>query len=117
MRMCEPKWRGLSRKFTGMKAKDQLQVRLAGSRPEEIEGLEAERRRLGGQQSYLEEQLELLTITSPVSGVVTTRKLKEKIGQHVTKGDLIAKVHEFKTVTADIAVPEKEIADVKPGQK
>jgi multidrug resistance efflux pump len=98
-------------------AKDQLQVRLAGSRPEEIEGLEAELRRLGGQQSYLEEQLELLTITSPVSGVVTTRKLKEKIGQHVTKGDLIAKVHEFKTVTADIAVPEKEIADVKPGQK
>ena len=54
---------------------------------------------------------------SPIDGVVTTHKLKEKLGQHVLKGDLIAKVHELKTVTAEIAVSEKEIADVAVGQK
>ena len=98
-------------------AKNQLDVWLAGTRPEEIEGLEAELRLRGSQQRYLEEQLALLAITSPASGIVTTRKLTEKIGQHVKKGDLIAEVHELKTITAETAIPEKEIAEVKPGQK
>ena len=35
----------------------------------------------------------------------------------MTKGDLIAKVHEMKTVVVEIAIPEKEIADVKVGYK
>jgi multidrug resistance efflux pump len=97
--------------------KNQLDVWLAGTRPEEIEGLEAELRLRGSQQRYLEEQLALLAITSPASGIVTTRKLTEKVGQHVKKGDLIAEVHELKTITAETAIPEKEIAEVKPGQK
>ena len=33
------------------------------------------------------------------------------------RGDLIAEVHELKTVTVEIAVPEKEIADVRVGQR
>jgi len=48
--------------------------------------------------------------------VVTTRNLKEMIGREVRKGDLIAKVHELDTVTAEIAVPEREIAEVSVGQ-
>ena len=35
----------------------------------------------------------------------------------MNKGDLIAEVHEVNTVTAEIAIPEKEIGDVKVGQK
>ncbi len=53
---------------------------------------------------------------SPVSGVMTTHNLKEKVGQHVKKGDLIAEVHELKTVKAEMVIPEKEIADVQVGQ-
>ncbi len=98
-------------------ARDHLKVLLAGSRPEEIEALEAELRRLDAHQSYLQEQLRLLTLRSPVAGVITTRKLREKIGQHVKKGDLLAEVHELNTVTAEIDVPEKEIADVRVGQR
>ena len=98
-------------------ARDQLKVLLAGSRPEEIEALEAELRRLVAHQSYHEGQLGLLALRSPVAGVITTRKLREKIGQQVKKGDLLAEVHELKTVTAEIAVPEKEIADVSVGQR
>jgi len=98
-------------------AREQLKLLLAGSRPEEIEALEAEINRLSAQQRYLDEQLQLLTVNSPAAGVITTRKLKEKIGQHVNKGDLIAEVHDLKTVTAEITVPEKEIADVHVGQK
>ena len=98
-------------------ADDRLKVLLAGSRPEEIEALEAELTRLRGQQSHIEEQLRLLQIVSPACGVVTTHRLKERIGQHVAKGDLIAEVHELKIITAEIAIPEKEIADVKVGAK
>jgi putative peptide zinc metalloprotease protein len=98
-------------------AREQLKLLLAGSRPEEVEALEAEINRLSAQQRYLEEQLQLLSVTSQAGGVITTRKLKEKIGQHVNKGDLIAEVNELKTVTAEIIVPEKEIADVQVGER
>ena len=44
-------------------------------------------------------------------------KLREKIGENVKKGDLIADVNALKSVIVEIAVPEKEIADVKIGHK
>lgn len=97
-------------------AHDHLAILLAGSRKEEIDAIQAEISSLRAQELFLDQQLEALTIKSPITGVITTHKLKEKIGQHVEKGDLIAEVHELNTVEAEIAVPEKEIADVVIGQ-
>jgi len=99
-------------------AKSSLQVLLKGSRPEEIKAAQAELERLQAQRRFLEEQLGLLNVVSPASGIVTTpsRQLKEMIRQMVQKGDMIAKVHELKTVTLEAAVSEKEIADVRAGQ-
>lgn len=97
-------------------AQGRLKVLLAGSRPEAIEATEAEIARAEAQRRYLEEQLAQLRVVSPITGVVTTPRLKEKVGQYVKKGDLIAEVHELKTVTVEIAVSEKEIADVAVGQ-
>ncbi len=93
-----------------------LRLLLAGSRREEIDAAQAEMARLEVQQRYLGEQIGLVRVVSPVSGVVTTHNLKEKVGQHVKKGDLIAEVHELKTVKAEMVIPEKEIADVRVGQ-
>ena len=98
-------------------AQDRLKLLLAGSRKEEIEAVAAEISRLNAHQRYIEEQLRLLTVTSPITGIITTHKLKERVGRSVKKGDLIAEVQEMNTVTAEIAIPEKEIADVKLGQK
>ena len=42
-------------------------------------------------------------------------RLREKTGEQINKGDLIARV--FDRTTAEIIVPEKEIADVAPGQR
>jgi putative peptide zinc metalloprotease protein len=99
-------------------AKGKLRVLLAGSRQEEIEGAEAEIASLEAKQAYLKEQIRLLNVVSPISGLVTTPtiQLRELIGQRVTKGDLIAEVHELRTVTAQIAVSEQEIGDVQVGQ-
>ena len=97
--------------------KDRLQLLLAGSRAEEIDALQAEVNRGLAQQHYLESQLKLLTVTSPVSGIVTTHRPKEKTGQHVQKGDLILTVQELDTVMAEIAVSEKDISAVHLGQR
>lgn len=98
--------------------KKQLKLLLAGSRKEAIEAIAAEIDRLEAQQRYLEEQIRLLRLVSPITGMVTTPelKLKEKIGQLVKKGDLVAEVYELKTVMAQIAVPQREIAEVRVGQ-
>jgi len=97
-------------------AEAKLNILLAGSRPEEIEATRAELARLETQRRYRAEQLQLASVMSPIAGVVTTPKLREKIGQHVKKGDLIAEVQELRTVRAEISVPESEIGDVKVGQ-
>jgi multidrug resistance efflux pump len=49
--------------------------------------------------------------------VVTTPKPREKVGQFVEKGGLIVEVHELETVTAEIAMSEKEIGHVMVGQR
>jgi len=98
-------------------AKDRHNLLLAGARREELAAMESGLSRLQSQQQYLQAQLKLLTITSPVAGVVATHRLKEIIGRHVKKGDLLAAVHELETITAEITVSEKDICDVKVGQK
>jgi putative peptide zinc metalloprotease protein len=99
-----------------VEAHARLRLLEVGSRPEEIEGAEATLTRLRNQQSHLEEQLARVTVRSSASGVVTTPKPREKVGQYVAKGDLIVEVHEFSTIKAEIAVPEREIGDVTVGQ-
>jgi multidrug resistance efflux pump len=97
-------------------SKANLKLLLAGSRAELIEATEAEISRLQSQHKYLTEQLHRLRVVTPIAGVVTTHRLKENIGASVKKGDLIAQVHEFRTVTAEISIPEKQIAEVRIGQ-
>src|SRR6266516_3095258 len=94
-----------------------LTLLLAGSRPEEIDATQAEIARLDAQKKYLEDQTRRLTIASPIRGFITTHKLKDRIGQSVKRGDLVAEVQEIQTVTAEILVPEKEISDVREGQR
>ena len=100
-------------------AKQKLTELLAGSRTEEIDAARAALARLETQQRYLEEQLAHVKVTSPASGMVATpsRDLKEMVGQVVREGDLIAKVHELKTVEVQTPVSEKDIADVRVGEK
>jgi multidrug resistance efflux pump len=93
-----------------------LRFLLAGSRPETIEVTEAEISRLETQRRYLADQLQLTAVVSPVSGVVVTPNLEEKIGERANKGDLILKVFELDRIIPEVIVSEKEIADVKPGQ-
>lgn len=97
-------------------AQGKLTLLLAGSRREEIEATEAEIANQRARLQHIREQIQLMKVTSPISGVITTSKLKERLGELVKKGDLIATVHQLKTVTAELVDSEKEIADVQIGQ-
>jgi putative peptide zinc metalloprotease protein len=83
---------------------------------DDVEANEAAVARLETQREYIEGQIRLLGLVTPHAGVVATPRMKEKIGQYVKKGDLVAKVLELSTVTAEIEIPEREIADVRVGQ-
>jgi putative peptide zinc metalloprotease protein len=98
------------------RAQGRLRVLLAGSRPEEIKATQAEISRLMAHRTYLQQQLQLVEVSSPAAGVIATARLKERLGERIGRGDLIAKVYEQSTVTAEIMVSEKEIADVRVGQ-
>ena len=100
-------------------AKSKLEVLLAGSRREDIEAMKAAITSLETQRNYLQEQLRLMRVVSSASGIVATpsRQLMEMKHQLVKKGDLIAKVYELKTITAEVVVSERDIADVKVGQQ
>jgi putative peptide zinc metalloprotease protein len=99
-------------------AVDKLAVLVHGTRPEDIDATRAQIDGLETQARLTEMQLHMLDVRSPATGVVATpsRELHALRGQHVNKGDLLAKVYEVKTVTAQISVAEKELADVQPGE-
>jgi multidrug resistance efflux pump len=98
-------------------SRERLNLLLKGTRPEEIDATRAQLDQLEAQRRYLEEQLQMVNVVSPASGIVATpsRQLKEMKRQLVKKGDLIAKVYDFKTVTAQIVIPEKEFAGIEVG--
>jgi HlyD family secretion protein len=106
-------------KATQAEAKSKLGQLLAGSRPEEIEAMKAACASLETQLLYLQEQIRLMRVVSPASGIVATpaRQLMEMKNQLVKKGDLIAKVYDLKKITAEMVISERDIADVQVGQK
>ena len=93
-------------------------ARLALLRPEDIESARGKLALLEAQQRFLDGEVSALTVVTPTSGIVATpsRQLKDLVGQLVTPGTLIAKVYDFSTVTAQLVVSEKEIADVRVDQ-
>jgi len=104
---------------TTSEAGSRLHLLEVGTRPEEIAATQARIEQLEAQRRYLEEQRALLDIASPVAGVVATptRQLKELRRQLVHKGDLILKVYDVTTVTAQIFVSERELDGIEVGQR
>jgi multidrug resistance efflux pump len=98
-------------------AQARLDLLLAGTRPESLATVEHEISSAVAERQRLEDRLAQLGVTAPHAGVITTPKLRQRIGEFVKAGDLIAKVYGVETVRAEIAVPEREIGDVRLGQR
>ncbi|HEU4644025.1 MAG TPA: efflux RND transporter periplasmic adaptor subunit, partial [Burkholderiales bacterium] len=94
----------------------ELERLAAGARPEEIEAMQAEISSLEAKRDLLQDQVERLVIRSPHAGVITTPRVREKIGQYVQKGELIAEVHDLEQLTVEIDVAERDLGPVRVGQ-
>jgi multidrug resistance efflux pump len=98
-------------------ARGALALLELGSRAEEVEAERARLARLEEEARYLEGLPGRLEVTSPVGGVLTTPRLREKVGQYVKEGDLIGVVEEPGGLEAEIALPEQDAARVRVGQE
>jgi len=72
--------------------------------------------RLREEVAYLETVRDKLTVASPVPGVITTPRLKEKARQYVREGDTIAVVEDPAGLEVEIEMAEEEVARVQAGQ-
>jgi len=99
-------------------ARHKLALLLGGTRPEQLAATRAEIDGLEAQRRYLEAALRRAVVRSPVTGIVATRArdLSEMAGQEVQPGALIAKVYDLRKLAVEVAIPEREIADVRVGQ-
>src|SRR5262249_43035142 len=87
-----------------------------GPRPEEGEAERARLTRLEEEARYLEQLQHKLPVRSPVPGLVTTPRLKEKVGQYLREGELICVVEEPVGLEVEITLAEQDVARIRPGQ-
>ena len=104
----------LEKELEGERAR--LKLLRAGSRPEEIAAMREDIAHSEAELRHLQEDLARVWVTAPHGGIVTTPKLRERIGEYVKRGDLVAEVYALDTVTAEIAIPEQVIGQVRVGQ-
>jgi putative peptide zinc metalloprotease protein len=98
-----------------VEAQSALQLLKAGSRPEQIQAAEAEVQRLKDQIRILNEELAKTEVRAPIEGIVTTPFVERKVNSNLEAGDELCKIVDVSRVTIEMQVPEKEMADVQPG--
>ncbi|HEY6193724.1 MAG TPA: HlyD family efflux transporter periplasmic adaptor subunit [Candidatus Eisenbacteria bacterium] len=98
-------------------ARSKLELLRKGSRPEDIAATRAELRGLESRRRLLEDESRHLNVLSPATGIVATpsAQLRELENRLVHRGDLLAKVFDCTTLTAEIPVSEHDISDVHVG--
>jgi len=65
---------------------------------------------------YLEDVQGKLLVRSPVPGLITTPRLKEKVGQYFKEGELICVLEDLEHLEVEIVVSEEEATCIQPGQ-
>jgi multidrug efflux pump subunit AcrA (membrane-fusion protein) len=84
--------------------------------PDAIKAEQAHVARLEEELCSLRSLQSKLIVASPISGVISTPRLKEKRGQYVKEGDLICLIEDPSEIEAEISLPEEEYSRVRPGQ-
>jgi hypothetical protein len=85
-------------------ARWQLSLLQAGTRAEDIAVAEAECARLASQLAKLRGDEALLTLTSPIDGVVVTSHLTDRLQAMLAPGERLAEVHDLSAMVAEIAL-------------
>ena len=62
-------------------------------------------------------QLAQTQIRSPISGVMLTPRLDERVGQYLHRGDVFCQVADLGRAQAEVAIPEMDVGEIGPGQE
>jgi multidrug efflux pump subunit AcrA (membrane-fusion protein)/Zn-dependent protease len=90
----------------------------AGTREEVIEAVEADRARLVAERDRARAESQLLTIRSPIDGIVTTKHLVDRISTRLAVGDTFAEVHDVSQYVAEIHLPASApLAEIAVGDE
>ena len=96
-------------------AESELKLTRAGNRPEQIRQVEADVQKLANQVATLDQELAKTEIRAPIDGIVATPFVDRKLNQHLDPGEELCRIVDVARVTVEMQVPEKELADVRPG--
>ena len=75
----------------------------------------AERASQVGRSRSVFEQVAALQVASPISGVVATPRLQDRVGSFVQEGDELAEIDDARTLKARIFIPEFQVRRIRPG--
>ena len=96
-------------------AESELKLMKAGNRPEQIRQAETDVNSLAKQVEILDQELGKTEIRAPIDGVIATPFIERKLNQHLDPGEELARIVDLSHVTIEMQIPEKELADVRPG--
>jgi membrane fusion protein (multidrug efflux system) len=71
--------------------------------------------RLSKEVTILDQELTKTEIRAPIDGFVATPFVERKLNQHLSPGDELTRIVDMARVIVEMQVPEKEMADVRPG--
>ena len=110
----ESEWARRDRELA--EAEAALGLMEAGTRPEELDAERARAERVREEIAHLERQRALQEVRATLPGVVVTPRVREGIGRYFREGELICTVEDPAELEAEISIPERDVARVRPGQ-
>ena len=94
---------------------DLSRFRAAGDAAGAFEA-ESHRKELAARIALEDERLARTRLVSPVSGVIVTPRVQERVGQNLTRGAELCVVADTTTMVAEVAIAEEDAARLQPGQ-
>jgi GAF domain-containing protein len=67
--------------------------------------------------ALLDEEVELTTVRAPVSGVVLTPHVQDRMGSSLEEGDLLLTIGRTDSLELDFGVAQQDVERVRPGQE
>jgi RND family efflux transporter MFP subunit len=77
---------------------------------------QSRRDELRAQAALAEEELSRTRLRAPVAGILVTPRIEERVGQLLPRGVEFCVVADIGIITAEVAVPEEDVAFVRTGQ-
>ncbi len=102
-----------SQKITVQQLTAQLALTLAGATPPQIQSQEAQVAAAEANVANIQAQIAQATLTSPISGIVTTQNAK--VGEIASPGEILTSILSDSGFEVDAEVPETDIGKVNVG--